>query len=793
MRNFKLLLFFLLCPIFALAQEWTVTGTVHDETGEALPGVSVTVKGTTRGVASDLDGLYSIKVSKGDVLVFKYVGYADIEQAITDQRTLDIVMGTSATDLDEVVVVGYGVQSKRTVTSAISKLDGANIQESPINTVGEGLKGKIAGVRVYNSNNSPGSEATFLIRGGSSINQSTAPLILVDGIERDLSGINPNDIESIEVLKDAASSAIYGSRASNGVVLITTRNGKAGDLRITFEASLANEQVERRIEYLTSEQAVPLVRDRIATSENPARLYADGYAYSSGNTINSKFSTRYLQPGESIPAGYKSIIDPIDPTQTLIFEDNDWASKIFRNALWQNYYVGVEGGTERVNYVASLGYLKDSGVAIGSGYDRFSARTNVKAKIRNNLTFTTNMDFSQTNTEAYASQYQVINRGLMTPTTQRWTYVSDDQWYGTPTTGPNSTSPNALFYAYYNDNNNRVNRYGLNGVLDWEVIKGLHLVGTASLFGSNSQSDSFHRADPMNGQRSATSAMSDTQRKKLEAYANYNKTFGAHSIGVTAGYSYQKDTYKNFSATTTDHPSDKIPTLNGGSTRSATTGTLEYDVNIGYFGRVNYDFQKKYLLTLTFREDGTSRFYKGSQWGFFPGASLGWIMSDEEFMLGLNPTINNLKWRVSYGQTGNNSIGRYTALGLYGQTTNYDGESAVVSSSMPNAGLKWETTTQLDLGLDLGLFNNRIQFGVDYFNKVTDNLLTSTTLPNTSGFGSVYTNLGKVRFYGFDLELTTRNINTKKFSWESRFTMTFVKNKVLKLPDNGREKNRQGG
>lgn len=793
MKQFKLFIIFLICPVLAVAQEWTLRGTVKDETNETLPGVSVSIKGTSRGTVTDINGDYEIKVAKGETVIFRYVGYSDQQHKISDQKRIDVTLGNDDTDLEELVVVGYGVQSKRTVTSSISKLDGKSLKDAPINTVGEGMKGKIAGVRVYNSDNSPGSEATFLIRGGSSISQSTEPLILVDGVERDLAGINPNDIESIEVLKDAASSAIYGSRASNGVVLITTRNGKPGDIRITFQASLANEEVERRIQYLNSEDAIRLVRDRIATSKNPARNYLDGYAYSSGNTNASKFSTRYLQPGESVPQGWKSMADPLDPSQTLIFEDNDWAAKSYRNALWQNYYVGVDGGTERVNYVASIGYTKDSGVAVGTGYNRFSARTNVKSKIRKNLTLTTNIDYSQTNTQAFASQYQVINRGLMTPTTQRWTYVSDDEWYGTPTTGPNSAAPNALFYDYYNDNNNRVNRLGLNGMLDWEIINGLHLVGTGSLFVQGANKTSFHRADPLNGVRSSSASKNNVQRKKFEVYANYHKGFGNHAISVTAGYSYQKDEYNNFSATTTEHPTDKIPTLNAGPNRTATSSTLEYDVNIGYFGRVTYDFKKKYLLTATFREDGSSRFQNGHQWGFFPGMSLGWVMSDEEFMSGLRPALNNWKWRVSYGKTGNNSIGRYDALGLYAQATNYDGEAAVTSSAMPNPTLKWETTTQLDLGFDLGLLDNRIQLTADYFNKVTDNLITSKTLPNTSGFSSVLTNIGKVRFYGFDLELTTRNISNRNLTWETTLTMTFVKNKVLKLPYNGRDRNRQGG
>lgn len=791
--HFHLITFLLFCPFLLWAQEFNLSGVVVDNTGETLPGVSIAVKGTTRGVITDMNGAFQLKVSKGETLVFSYVGYDEQQILITNQKILNIRMEPTTMGLDEVVVVGYGTQSKRTVTSAISKVDGETLKATPINTVGEGLKGKIAGVRVYNENNTPGAEATFLIRGGSSISQSNSPLILVDGVERSTAGINPNDIESIEVLKDAASSAIYGSRASNGVVLITTRKGKSGAPRVTFEASFANENVERMIEYLDATQAVTIMRDRWASGPSPEKLYLDGYAYSSGNTDASKFSTRYLRDGESIPAGWKSVADPLDPSKTLIFEDNDWASTCFKNALWQNYYVGIEGGTEKLSYVGSIGYMKDSGVGVGTAFDRFNVRTNVTAKIRENLTFSSNIDYSQTNSEEYASQYQVISRGLMTPAVQRKYWVSDNEWYGTPTPGPNSSSPNPSFYSYFNDNNQRTNRLGLVGSLDWEVLKGWHAVGTASLFTQNSHGDTFMRANPMNGTRKATTNMTDEQRKKLEFYTSYTRTFAdKHSISAMVGYSYQQYLYKYVYAATTGHSSDKIPTLNGGSVYSDATSTKQEDVNIGYFGRLNYDYLKRYMLTATFREDGSSRFAKGNQWGFFPGLSVGWVMSDEPFMQNIG-FISNLKWRGSYGQTGNNSIGYYDALGLYAITTSYDQSAATVSSAMPNKALEWETSTQLDLGFDLGLFKNRIILGIDYFNKITDNLITSKVLPNTSGYGSILTNLGKVRFRGFDAEITTRNIVKKDFTWESKFTITYVKNKVLKLPENGRDKNRQGG
>ncbi len=783
----------MLLPISIIAQTRGITGKVSDGTGAPLRGVIVYVQGSTENTMTGDDGSYSINARQDQTLVFSLIGYTDATAVVGERNVINVTLQTDKDFfLDETVVVGYGTQSKRTVTSAISRIGGETLKNVPINTVGEGLKGKVAGLRVYNANNTPGSEASFIIRGGSSISQGSDPLVLVDGVERSLAGINPNDIESIEVLKDAASSAIYGSRASNGVVLITTRKGSVSAPKVTFETSVANENVERMIKYLNAAETVALARDRLATVAYSNQLTADGNAFSSGNSETSKFSTRYLNPGEAVPEGWSSCPDPLDPSKTLVFEDNDWAKESFRSAWWRNYYVGVEGGTERTNYVSSIGYLKDSGVGVGTGYDRFNARMNATTKLRDNLIFTGGLDYSQTNSSEYANQYQAITRGLMTPPTQR-RYWAAGTWEGTPTPGPNASSPNPLFYSYFNTNETKYNRTGLNGSIEWEILKGWKVVGTGSLFLSSREQDSFHKADPLNGTRTATSYLTSEQRKKLEIYTSYTNTFAQkHYLSAMVGYSYQNYNYKYLQAASQGHSSDKITTLNGGPTPSVATSTKNLDVNIGFFGRLNYDYMKKYMLTLTFREDGSSRFVEGYRWGFFPGLSAGWIMSDEPFMDNLR-FISNLKWRVSYGQTGNNSVGYYDALGLFAVTTPYESQVALYSSEMANQALAWETSTQLDLGFDLGLANNRIILGFDYFNKITDNLITSKTLPNTSGYSAVLTNNGTVRFRGFDLDITTRNINKRDFSWETKFTLSYVKNLVLKLPENGREKNRQGG
>ncbi|MDD3063240.1 MAG: TonB-dependent receptor [Massilibacteroides sp.] len=784
LRSVFLCLLFFTSSLYA--QEIQVTGTVVDETGISLPGVSIIEKGSSKGTITDIDGKFSLKVNGDKILIFSYIGYTS--QELKTSPTMHVKMAQAMLGLDEVVVVGYGTQSKRTVTSAITKVDGEELRNIPISTIGEGLKGKIAGARLYSNNNTPGADAIIRIRGGSSINKSNDPLILVDGVERAFSGINPNDIQSIEVLKDAASTAIYGSRASNGVVLITTKKGTVSKApNITFEANIALQEAETLYDFMSAADYLNIVRPAVALGPNAKYNWMDGYSASSGNTESSIYSTRYLKEGESVPAGYKSMPDPLDPTKTLIFEDNNFQDEIYKQSIWQNYYVGLDGGSEDVKYNVSLGYVDDAGVAISTGFSRLNMRSNIDVNINKNLSLIAGFDYSQTESEEYANQMNVISRGLATPPTQK-KYNAD----GTPTKGYNATSPNPLWYAYYNDQSQTDKRLSAFGKLTYRIMEGLKAEAQLSKYNHHYTNDSFQKANVFNGLRPTSSSFNELSREKLETYITYSKSINDHFFSAMGGYSYQKDKNKALAAEVDGASSDKVPTLTAGPNKKNATSNLTEDVTIGYFGRLSYDFQKKYLFSATFREDASSRFASGNQWGFFPGASIGWVISDESFMRGIK-NLNNLKLRVSYGQTGNNSIGLYDAYGLYSTNAKYDGTAGITTSTMPNLDLTWETSTQLDAGFDLSMFNNRLTLNADYFDKRTENLLFSKELPNTSGYSNVQTNIGEVKFYGFDIEIGSTNIQTKDFEWTSKFTWSFVKNKVLKLPDNRRDRNRIGG
>ena len=774
----------------ALAQNVALKGVVKDNTGEKLTGVSIIVENTSTGTTTNSDGEYSIEAPKGSTLVFFFLGFETQRVEVGNRTVVDVVMSQAAVGMDEVVVVGYGTQSRRTITSAVTKIDGDLVKGTPVNTLGEALKGKIAGARVYSSNNTPGADPVIRIRGGSSIDGNNDPLILVDGVERAFSGINPNDIESMEVLKDAASTAVYGSRGSNGVVLITTKSGKRNTgPRVTFDANVGFQQAERRFDLLGAEDYIRIVRTSIAEGTSPMNNFTSGFSASSINDANSVYSTRWLEEGEAVPAGYKKMRDPLDNTKWLIFQDNDWQDVLFRDNWWQNYYVGIDGGTEKTSYAASVGYTKDDGVALGTGYDRLNARISLNSNVTKRLRVRATADYSDARSEEFDNQMNAISRALSAaPTMKR--YMADGV---TPAYGYNATSLNPEYYAYIYDFDNRNKRLSIVGGLDWEIIDGLKATVDASTYNHVTRKSSFRKRGYFSNLTPTTESFNELTRTKLDAYVNYSRTFaGKHSLSAMAGYSYSRDKTNAFAASAEGGGSDLTPTLTAQPDRTSSTSSFSEIVMLSYFGRINYDYKKKYMLTATFRADGSSKFLKGNQWGYFPAMSAGWMISEENFMESTRRVVDDLKLRVSYGQTGNNYISVNDARGKY-NVNFYNGNPGLHPAVMPNQDLQWEVTTQLDAGFDLSMFNNRLMVTADYFNRLTDNLIYSKDMPNTTGFSSVKTNIGKVRFYGFDLEISSRNIVKKNFSWESKFTWSYVKNKVVKLPDNGLPQNRVDG
>ena len=785
-----------LCGMDAQAQGNLVTGAVRDAKGEPVIGATVIVKGTATGATSGADGRYSIQAGPDATLEFSFIGYKKQEVPVGTRSAIDVVLEEDALMVDDVVVIGYGTQSRRTITAAVSKVDGEKLAGAPVNSIGDALKGRVGGVRVSSADNQPGSDPVFLIRGGSSINQSNAPIIIIDGVNREMTGLNPNDIESIEVLKDAASAGIYGARASNGVILITTKKGSmARGPQVTFEAQAAWTSPAVRFDLMDG-------GDYLRTMRTMLNEYPSTYAYGSGiltgansagigNGDNSVWTPKFVDTPADVPAGWKVMVDPIDHSKLIAYQDNDQQKQWFDDSYWMNYYVGVNGGNDKVQYAASAGYTKDGGIGINTDFSRFTFHGNTSFKILRNLKATTVFDYSETKgntlpSSGIATYWTTVGRGMFMPATHR-DYLDD----GTPAQGTNNTTISAAWFDRYYTSNYTARRMTANFNLEWEIVDGLRAVMQVANHNYYRIDNQRLAGNAISNQRRTYEKWGQTNRFSTQGYLNYRKTFAQdHAIEGTVGFDYMKNTVNGLSLTVTGADSDKVPTLAAGTDATGWADTNTNEALSSYFGRLNYDYRKKYLFMFTFRADGSSKFAEGNRWGYFPAASAGWVVSEEKFWNVRN--FNSFKIRASYGLTGNNYIGLYDAYGGFGATSIYNGASAILPTALPNMRLKWETTHQLDIGVDMGFFNDRIRLMADYYNKKTTDLLFSVTLPDTSGYGSARQNVGSVRFYGAEVELSTVNIQSKNFTWTTDFTYSFNMNKVLSLPDEYRYKDVDG-
>ena len=747
---------------------------------------TVMVKGTQTGVSSDVEGNYEIVVpGPGSVLVFNYLGYQPQEIAVGNRTQIDVRLAEDNNVLDDVVVIGYGTQSRRTLTSAVSKVSGADLEGVPVNSIGDALKGKVPGVRVSTANNQPGSDPVFLIRGGSSINQSNAPIIIVDGVRREMTGLNTNDIESIEILKDAASAGIYGASASNGVILVTTKKGnRAKGPQITFEAQAAWTSPATKFDLMDARDYV--VTMRRALNDCPGYTYGQQVLTGAnsagiGNGDSSIWTTRYLQEGESVPRGWSSVVDPVDPSKIIVFQDNDQQSQWFDDSYWMQYYLGVNGGSDKVTYAASASYMKDGGIGINTDFSRFTFHGNTSFKITKSLTAGTTFDYSETSgneipSSGIGNYWTILGRGMFMPATHR-DYLEDGQ----PGQGTNSTTISAAWFDRYYTNNYVTRRSTANFNLKWDIVDGLSAFAQIANHNSYKNSYQYLAGNAISQTRQTYEGWSQTNRLSFQAHVDYNKSFGDHNLSAMAGYDFLKRKINGMSMTVQGAESDKTPTLGAGTTPTAWTDTQTPWCQISYFGRLNYNYKEKYMLGFTMRADGSSLFAKDNRWGYFPAVSAGWVVSEEKFWN--VEKFNQLKLRLSYGLTGNNNVDYYDTLGAYSVTGIYAGSGATLASTLPNLGLTWEKTKQFDIGLDMAFFNNRLRVAADYYSKKSEDLLFDVSLPDTSGYGSAMQNVGSIRFYGLEFEISSVNVSTKNFSWTTDFTYSFNANKVLSLPD----------
>jgi len=777
-------------PALSVAADIPVTGRVVGTDGKPLPGVTVLVRGTNLGGSTDADGRFSLRAPEGSTLLFSFVGYVAQSVVVTSSNagSISVSMRDDTQALTEVVVVGYGTQERGSVTGAISSVNGPELTRQPVADVTQSLQGKAAGVTITSNGGAPGGAAgtSVRIRGITSAGNNS-PLYVVDGFplpspgdgsENQLNAISPNDIETIDILKDASATAIYGVRAANGVVLITTKHGKAGQATVNVDGYVGVQTVARRLNLLNAEQ--------YAVINNESRL----------------------------AAGKPIVVDRLrDPA--ALGAGTDWQDLVFRRAQIQNYSLGVTGGSEKASYALSATYFQQDGIVVGSNFERYTLRANGDVKIGSMLKVGNNIQLTHLSDRQVASngggngnEYGTIQQLIRIPATIQ-PYRADGYWYEPTGSTDNFIEENPLASAQRNDQRFNRNRILTTFYAELQPLKGLRIrsnVGADLIFDNfNSFAPS---APPFPGvtSRYATAGASATSAYApsylIENTATYDRLIAdKHQVTFLLGQSAQEFNYSNVEAYRTGYLRNDLRVINAGpiNTLLANVGTISSPQHLAsYFGRLNYEFAGKYLFSAVARYDGSSVFPPGEKFGFFPGASVGWRISEEPFLKG-NPTISNLKLRAGYGKVGNPlNAGRFAYLYSinFGITYPFGPDGTINTGGAPtrlaNANLRWENNDQTNVGVDVGFLDNRIEASLDLYNRNSPNLIAPVPVSYTSGtYEPVNTNAASAYNRGIDFSLTTHNFigSNGGFSWTTTLNVSAFKTQLeslgLGVPYNG--------
>lgn len=792
-----MMLFVLFSVTVAMAQV-LVRGTVVDQTGESVIGASIQVKGTTQGTITDIDGKFSLGVpDKKSVIVVSFIGYATKELQVDTSKPMSIVLEEDTKVLDEVVVVGYQEVRKKDLTGSVAKADMNELLNTPVGSFDQTLGGRIAGVNVSSSEGTPGGTMNIVIRGNNSLTQDNSPLYVIDGFPVEdaaiASTINPSDIESLDILKDASATAIYGARGANGVVIITTKKGKVGKAQITYDGSVTMHHVTRTIPMMDAYEFV--------------KLQAETYPASIANSTGG-----YLMEYQGKPWTLDDYRD--------IFQ-YDWQDEILRTALQHNHNIRLTGGTEGVRYNASVSYYNQDGILLNSGYERFQARANTVIKRdKLDINLTTNYSRSiQTGSTPSETSYSGMNN------------LFYSVWGYRPVTYPNKSMESLLndvmdeaidssndyrfnpirslkeeYRKYY------INNLQLNGYVSYEFIKGLKLKVSGGYTYDARKNDQFNNSntryggptstDKVNAQIIRNERLTWLNENTLTYQTNIKKK---HFFNSLVGITFQNSDYEYYSLKSTHIPNESLGMAGMADGTLSSSSSLKSSWSMmSYLARLNYNYKSKYYATASFRADGSSKFSKKHRYGYFPSGSLAWNFMEEEFMAPIKKVVGAGKLRMSWGLTGNNRIGEYDYYALLQMLKEKQGDYisngsipsgvypfdndmssvGMVPVSLPNEDLKWETTEQWNVGLDLSFFNERLNFTADVYRKTTRDLLLEASLPLVSGYYSATKNIGKVRNDGLELSLSTVNVQTKDFTWTSDFNIAFNKNEVLELAEN---------
>jgi TonB-linked SusC/RagA family outer membrane protein len=776
----KRLLFFLLGLLLAVvapawAQTQAISGRVLGSDGAAVPGATVLERGTTNGVSTNANGEFNLSVQPGASLVISSVGYTAQTIAVGSQSVINATLAVAATELNEAVVVGYGTQTKADLTGSVTQLTSKDVENVPTVSFEQAIQGRTPGVQINQGSGKLGSGVQIRVRGSSSVTASNQPLYVIDGIPvtsqdvgsdteplNPLADLNPNDIESITILKDASSSAIYGSRASNGVILVNTKKGRQGQTKVNVGYYVGTSKTTRRRKFLNAAQYREVFSEAIINAglvdPNDPDLYPDV---------------------ESALLGEGGI--ELNSTS-----DTDWGAQAFRKGKVSQYDFNVSGGDAKTRFYLSSTFNDQTGIIVGNRYRRGSARINLdhsvsdKVKVGINLSLTRSVNDRTPNDNAFSNPLQLNAMPPLQPVR-----VPVDP---TNPNGPTMLNDQTLYYNNLLDLEKGSNRAGTyrsfsNAFISAQPIKNLTLRTEIGADFLNLNEDIYRAAGTQDGGNTGYGYSNQVQviNYTTNNTANYNFTLNEdHSFEALVGFSFQRSDTKETSAEGRGFPNAEFTKVASAAIKTAGSGSLQEGFSfVSEFARLNYSFRNKYLVSGSVRRDGSSRFGKNNRYGTFGAGSIGWVISEESFLKD-NTLLNFLKLRASYGVTGNAEIGNFASRALFGSLPYADQAGIQPNSAVGNPNLTWESTAQTDLGLEFGFFNNRISGEVDVYDKQTSDLLLSRPLPYTNGYSIVTENVGALQNRGLEISLNTRNLD-KGFKWTTNFNISFNRNKITEL------------
>lgn len=758
-------------------QNGKIQGTIVDEKGEPVIGASISVAGTTQGTVSDIDGRFSLDAASNAMLQVSYIGYLSQTIPVNNQTRLNIILKEDTQTLEEVVVIGYGTVKKSDITGSVASVKVGELREGVTTSVDQMLLGKSAGVNVVQSSGEPGGGFSINIRGASSVNAGNGPLYVIDGVPIDnsrpvdkgsivgfsdnrsprnpMSSINASDIESIEVLKDASATAIYGSRGANGVILITTKGGgKDEKTKVSYQGYIGIQNPANKLKLLNAADYKRIINDII-----------DAGGDEEGNRV-----------GDIANGGLGT----------------DWQNELTNsNAIVHDHQISFSGGTAKTAYYVSLNYMNQEGMIRNTNFDRYSARVNLQSDVNSRLKIGINATGSYIKDGFVANGFGVNeNGGAMyaaynfDPTLG----VMDDA--GNYITSPLLTLDNPVAIAEGMRSKSDTYRFLASAFGEYSIMEGLSARLNLGTDFMNESRKSFVSSLTKAGRNNGGLAANQNSEKSnylIEGTLNYTKTFGIHSLNALGGITYQRFVTSRLSNTASDFPNESLEADNLGIGNQETfriTNSVTGNRLASYIGRVNYSLLDKYLITATLRADGSSRFGANNRFGYFPSTALAWKMSNENFLKEVD-FLTSLKFRASWGKTGNQEIGDFPSISTFSQAGNaiWGGRqiTGTEPAKMPNPDLKWETTEQTNIGVDFGFFNNRITGNIDYYQKKTTDMLLNLPVPQSTGFENILSNIGRIDNHGFEFLINTVNVDTKNFSWQSSISLSTMRNKVKDL------------